>query len=236
MEQYKVQLEDWQGPLDLLLGLIEDQQMDITKVSLAKVADQFIEYMNLNPRLKIEETADFLVIAAKLIYIKSKALLPSLDLQEDDGIDLAKQLRMYKEYLEAAKSIQKILKKKKSSFSKDKFPEGAVTQIFYAPKSLTTAKLRNIYAQVLNRLKPIIALPKKLIERSIKLSERIQTIKDLILKEACTSFNKLICDSKSKTEKIVSFLAVLELVKQKIINVEQKELFEDITLSKLSNK
>ena len=80
MTQYKVQLLDWQGPLDLLLQLIEQQEMDITKVSLATVADQFIEYMNARP-IKAEETADFLVIAAKLIYIKSKALLPTLDLE-----------------------------------------------------------------------------------------------------------------------------------------------------------
>jgi len=232
MEQYRVQLEDWQGPLDLLLQLIEQQEMDITKVSLAKVADQFIQYMNQNTHLKTEETADFLVVAAKLIYIKSKALLPTLTLEEDEGIDLEKQLKLYKEYLEASKKIQKILRKKKICFSKEKFPEGAVTHVFYAPKSLIPNKLKKIYELVLNRLKPLIVLPKKLIQRSIKLSEKIQIIKDLILREACTSFNKLICDSKSKTEKIVSFLAILELVKQKIINVEQNTLFEDITLMK----
>ena len=117
METYKVQLESWQGPLDLLLQLIESQEMDITKVSLATVADQFIAYMNANPNLKLEETADFLVVAAKLIYIKSKALLPTLEI-EDEGIDLEKQLKMYKEYLEASKKIQKILHKKKFCFMK----------------------------------------------------------------------------------------------------------------------
>lgn len=232
MEQYKVQLEDWQGPLDLLLHLIEQEQMDITKVSLAKVADQFIQYMNLKG-VSLEETADFLVVAAKLIYIKSKALLPNLVVEEDDGIDLEKQLKMYKEYLEAAKKIQKILKMNKFCFSKEKFPEDVTTQVFYVPKSITVGKLRNVYAQVINRIKPIIILPKKIIQRTVKLSERIQHIRDLIMKEACTSFKQLLCDSQSKTEKIVSFLAVLELVKQKVIDVEQTELFEDITMKKI---
>ena len=231
MEQYKVQLESWQGPLDLLLQLIEQQEMDITKVSLAKVADQFITYMNAKP-FSFEETADFLVVAAKLIYIKSKALLPNLQIEEDDGIDLEKQLKMYKEYLEAAKKIQNILRQKRFCFSRDKFPEGIETSVFYVPKTVTSIKLKNLYQQVLNRLKPIIILPKKVIERSVKLSERIQHIKDLVLKEACSSFQQLICDSTSKTEKIVSFLAVLELVKQKIINVEQPDLFSDITFKK----
>ncbi|OGY41836.1 MAG: hypothetical protein A2Y82_00710 [Candidatus Buchananbacteria bacterium RBG_13_36_9] len=86
---------------------------------------------------------------------------------------------------------------------------------------------------MINRIKPIMELPKKVIEKSIKLSERIQHIKDLIFKEVSTSFCKMLGDSKSKTEKIVSFLAILELVKQKIINVEQNELFEDIILKKI---
>lgn len=234
MEQYKVQLEDWQGPLDLLLQLIEQQEMDITEVSLAKVADQFIAYMNLKS-VKPEETADFLVVAAKLIYIKSKALLPSLDLEDEDGVDLEKQLKMYKEYLEASKKVQKVLRKKSFCFSKEKFPEGITEQVFYVPKSVNLNKLKRVYQQVLNRIKPIIVLPKKVIEKTIKLSERIQHIRDLIMKEACTSFNKLICDSKTKTEKIVSFLAILELTKQKIIQVEQGELFTDITLKKIKS-
>jgi len=231
MEAYKVNLEQWQGPLDLLLQLIENQEMDITKISLAKVADQFIEYMNIK-RISLEETADFLVVAAKLIYIKSKALLPTLELEEE-GVDLERQLKMYKEYLEASKQIQKILRKNKFCFSKEKFPEGITGQVFYVPKSITVNKLRNVYAQVINRIKPFVMLPKKIIEKTVKLSEKIQHIKDLIMKEACSSFNKLLCDSKSKTEKIVSFLAILELVKQKIINVEQNELFEDITFKKI---
>lgn len=232
MQKYKVQLEEWQGPLDLLLQLIEQQEMDITEVSLSEVAEQFIEYMNFKS-VKAEEIADFLVVAAKLLYIKSKALLPDLELEEDDEIDLEKQLKMYKEYIAASKQIQKILNKKKISFSKDKYPEGILTQGFFPPKSLTIKKLAGVYLQVLNRIKPIIVLPKKIIAKTIKLSERIQYIKDLIMKEACTSFNKLICDSKTRTEKIVSFLAILELTKQKIILVNQNKLFEDITLKKL---
>jgi len=232
MEQYKVQLEEWKGPLDLLLQLIEQQEMDITEVSLSEVARQFIEYMNMKP-IKVEETADFLVVAAKLLYIKSKALLPALELDEDDGIDLAKQLKMYKEYIEASKKIQKVLRNKKMCFSKNKYPDGILTQGFFPPKNSNTNKIEKIYRQVLGRIKPIVILPKKIIEKTIKLSEKIQSIKDLIMKEACTSFEKLICDSKTKTEKIISFLAILELTKQKIVNVEQGELFKDIKINKI---
>lgn len=234
MDTYKVQLEEYSGPLDLLLRLIEQQELDITKVSLAKVADQFIAYMNLKA-VTPEETADFLVIAAKLLYIKSKALLPTLELEDEDGIDLEKQLKMYKEYLEASKKIQKILKKKRVGFAKEKLPEGITNQVFYVPQSVTAKRLKNVFEQVINRIKPILILPRKIIEKSIKLSERIQQIRDLIMKEACTSFNKLICDSKSKTERIISFLAILELTKQKFIQVDQDRLFDDISLKKIKS-
>jgi len=233
MEKYKVQLEEWQGPLDLLLKLIEQQEMDITEVSLSQVAEQYIEYMNLKP-IKPEETADFLVVAARLLYIKSKALLPTLEAEEDE-IDLEKQLKMYKEYLDASKKINKVLKKKIFCFSKNKFPEGIAEQVFYVPKSVTKNKLKTTFEQIIKRIKPFIVLPKKLIQKTIKLSERIQQIKDLIIEEACTSFNKLVCDSKTRTEKIISFLAILELTKQKIIKVEQNDLFEDITLKKIKS-
>lgn len=231
MTNYKVQLDEWQGPLDLLLQLIEKQELDITEVSLSKVAEQFIEYMNVKP-IPAEETADFLVIAAKLIHIKSKALLPTLELEEDE-IDLEKQLKMYKEYVEASKKIQKLLKKKNNCFAKEKFPEGITEQVFYVPKSIDNKKLHRIFKQVIGRIKPVVILPKKIIQKTIKLSEKIKHIRKLILKNACTSFNKLMCDTTSRTDKIVSFLAILELTKQKIIHVEQGDLFDDITFKKL---
>ncbi len=232
MDKYKVQLDEWQGPLDLLLQLIESQQMEITDVSLSKVTEEFIEYMNSKP-ISPEETADFLVIASKLLYIKSKALLPSLELDEEEGIDLEKQLKMYKEYLEASKKINDILRKKRFCFSKERFPEGITNHIFYVPKSITKNKLKITFEQIIKKIKPFIVLPQKIIQKNIKLSEKIQQIRDLIIKETCTSFNKLVCDSKTKTEKIISFLAILELTKQKIINIKQSNLFEDITLKKL---
>jgi len=234
MEKYKVQLEEWQGPLDLLLQLIEQQEMDITEVSITAVADQFIEYMNVKP-VKPEETADFLVVAAKLLYIKSKALLPSLELDEDDGIDLEKQLKMYKEYVHASRTINKKLKNKTISFSKQKYPEGILTQGFFPPKKVDQKKMARVYAQILHRIKPIVVLPKKIIQKTVKLSEKIQYIRELVLKEACSSFNKLVCDTSSKTDKIVSFLAILELTKQKIIQVEQGDLFDDITFKKIKS-
>ena len=227
---YAVKLEQFEGPLDLLLSLIEQEQMDITQVSLAKVANSYIEYINQLTELNPEEVADFLVVASKLIYIKSKALLPTLDL-EDEGLDLEIQLKMYKEFVEASKKIHKIVIKKKLNFVRTKFPAD-VPIGFNPPKNLTASKLQHYYSLVLNRLRPLIILPKKLVEKTVTISEKINYIKDLIYKEASISFCRLLSQSRNKTEKIVSFLALLELVKQKIVWAEQTGLFEDIMFKK----
>ena len=105
----EVTLEKFEGPLALLLKMIEAEEMDITTVSLAKTADAFVSYIKNNPNIDPEEIADFLVVAARLLLIKSRALLPFLYPEEDeDTTEFEKQIKMYKEYLEAAKLIEKL--------------------------------------------------------------------------------------------------------------------------------
>lgn len=231
MEGYTVQLDEYSGPLDLLLQLIEEQQMDITKVSLAAVADQFIVYMQQMQNLNPEEVADFLVVVAKLLYIKSKALLPTIDL-EDDGIDLEKQLRLYKEFVAASKKIHALVTDGKYNYVREKYPE-ELKQGFHPPEGLTAPQLGLLFAKVLKRLEPIFVLPKRVIEKTVNIHEKIQHIKDIILREASISFARVISDAGSKTEKIVSFLAMLELVKQRMISVEQEKLFDDIIIKRV---
>src|SRR3989344_4119781 len=95
---YTFKLEEFEGPLELLLKLIEDEKLDITTISLAKVSDQYLAYIKNEEELPSEEVADFLVVAAKLIYVKSKYLLPALQLEEEDGEDLEQQLKIFREY------------------------------------------------------------------------------------------------------------------------------------------
>ena len=92
----EIKIENFEGPLDLLLQLIEQEELDITQVSLSAVAEQFISYLETIEKKEPEMLADFLLIAAKLLYIKSRALLPELEMElEEDSIDLARQLKMY---------------------------------------------------------------------------------------------------------------------------------------------
>jgi segregation and condensation protein A len=231
---YKVRLEKFEGPLDLLLQLIEGQKLDITEVSLAQVADQYLEYLNQAQELNIDELADFLVIAAKLLYIKSKALLPSLDLGDDDLKDLEKQLKIYKEYLDASKVINRMILAKRFSFVRERAIKSEEI-IFNPPKNLALSKLKNIFEEILNDLKPIFELPRRTLEKTISIQEKIQYIKNLILSciQNKSCFGAILKNVKSKTEIIVSFLALLELVKQRTIAVNQEELFKEITIEKI---
>ncbi|MFA6428684.1 MAG: segregation/condensation protein A [Candidatus Buchananbacteria bacterium] len=228
-------LEKFEGPLDLLLQLIESEQLDITQVSLSRVAEQYLEYIKTSTALNPEELADFLVVAAKLLIIKSKILLPDLGLSGGEEADtLERQLKIYKEFLEASKLVHQILLKKCWSFSREKISL-LNTPTFYPPPGVDQKTLNQIFLKVLGKIQPIIALPKKLIARTISLQERIKSIKDRILQEMVIKFNSLMGDKNSKVEKIVNFLAVLELIKQREVSAEQGDIFEDIIIKRLQN-
>lgn len=235
MSEYKIKLEHFEGPLDLLLQLIESEELDITKVSLAKVTDQFIEYVNTSAGLDSEEVADFLLVASKLLLIKSKILLPSLNINDEEASDLEKQLKIYKEYYEATKVIESIIQQKHFIFSREK-PIRVFTLKFSPPASITLEDLKTLFAEALRKIEPVVNLPKDVIRRTISISEKISQIKKYILEKVSFGFKNLLNNGGSKTEIIVSFLAMLELVKQRIIEVKQGEMFEEIEIWQIKNQ
>ncbi len=232
MSNYKIQLEQFEGPLDLLLRLIEEEEMDITKVSLAKVTDQFIQYVNLAEQMQAGEMADFLMVASRLLLIKSRVLLPTLQLEEEDEGSLAKQLKIYKEYYEASKKIKLLLKQENFMFSRLK-PIQVFTPKFIAPIGLNGFRLSEIFAKALLKLEPIVNLPQAMLKKTLSIREKILHITEMILHKVSFSFKQLIGGSRDRTEMIISFLAILELVKQRTLDVEQGELFAEINIKKL---
>ncbi|MFH1838221.1 MAG: ScpA family protein [Candidatus Kuenenbacteria bacterium] len=229
---YKIKLEQFEGPLDLLLRLIEQQKFDITQVSLSQVADQFIEYLNQTKSLSLDELVDFLVVATKLLLIKSKTLLPFLNPEEEEEVQkLEDQLKIYKEYSEASKKINEIILKKNFSFFREKALRNIVP-IFSPPKNVNKNILAEIFTEVLKDLEAIVNPPvsEQKIKKIFSLQEKIEQIKNLIFKKSKLSFNHLINLSKSKVEIIVNFLALLELIKQKHCIVIQEENFREIII------
>lgn len=232
----QVKLEKFEGPLGLLLQLIEEEELDITEISLAKIADQYIEHIKALSVTHPDELADFLVVAAKLLLIKSKALLPYLYIEEEEDIkELEEQLKMYKEFLEASKHIEELIGKKNFMFAREFSRQSifSTTKLFSPPKGLTKDDLRMALSSLIVKLRPPEKLEEERIERKIHLEEKIFSIQQLLVNKIRINFSYILEKAGSKTEVIVSFLAMLELIKQKEILVSQHGLFEEIEINKV---
>jgi segregation and condensation protein A len=231
---YHIQLEQFEGPLDLLLSLIEKEKLDITQVSLAKVADQFLEYLRHEESISLESLSSFLTIAARLILIKSRALLPVLEFSEEEEEsmdDLELRLKEYQRFREAAIKLGELFERGQSSRSRESFLGRQV--VFYPPSGLTAADVRTHFVNVLGEIPVFEELPEKEIRAIITLEEKILSLQRLLSKRVEASFIELTRTATDRVEVIVSFLAVLEMVKQRIVYVEQSEFFSDIRIKRI---
>lgn len=225
-------VEQFEGPLDLLLQLVEQEELDISRVSLAKVAEQFVEYVQQSSQIPPEELADFLVVAAKLMYIKSKLLIPELHEAElEEGPDLESQLREYQRFVAASKEIDVRWRAGNRSFVRIGMPLKLVPSGFVPPLEVTLEVLHSTMRRVIARLEPIIRLPQASIERAVSIQDKIRDLFDRVKGQAKTSFHAFVAGSLGRTEAIVSFLALLELVKQRFVRVDQRNLFHDIAIT-----
>ena len=233
---HQIHLEQFEGPLDLLLQLIEKNKLHITEISLAKITDQYLDYIEQADDLASAEVADFLLIASKLIYLKSKYLLPDLATEAEEEVgDLERQLKIYREYYEASKAINRMfLDKKHYSYERLNPYKFDLPQEFRPPKNVDTNAMAKAFIFVLSRIEHLVNLPKAVIARAISISEKIEEIKSLIKERVHMNFKEWL-EKKDKMEVVVGFLALLELVKQKEIIVKQDELFGELNIEKNNN-
>ena len=198
---YQTKLEQFEGPLHVLLELIEDRKLDISTVSLATVTEQFLGYLSENPDLHPEELADFLVVAAKLLLIKSRTLLPSLALEDDGEHDLEKQLKIYREYYEASKKIHALILKRGYTFARGASLKVLVSErAFRPPESIVSDDLSRIFRIVLKRLEPFITVSEDVIIRTVSIREKIETIRRQILSQTTMNFQTLLEQASSRTD------------------------------------
>ncbi len=228
---FAVRLEKFEGPLDLLLELIEQEKMDISQVSLAKVTDNYLAYLNEHPDIPPEDLADFLVVASRLLLIKSRILLPFLNAGEEQADDLESQLKIYKEYLDASKVIQAMIGKRRFLFVHEKLPHVEIG--FAPPEKLGTGQMADLFRAVLQRLDLIVRVPTAIIEKTVSIHEKIKHIQEVIARASSLSFRSLVMNAESRIEIVVSFLALLELVKERSVSVTQDKLFDDIVINKI---
>jgi segregation and condensation protein A len=229
---YKIDLERFQGPLDLLLQLIEQEKLDITEVSLGAVTEQYLKYVEEQTNLPPEELADFLVIAAKLILIKSRLLLPQLFSAEDEEIaeDLTHQLAIYKLYLEASKKMNKQFMSQQGCYARERLSRSEEI-IFSPPAALKLEQLTKIYQTILQELEVFVRPAPELIKRAISLKEKIASLRSFFIDRGEVNFHSVLSNAKDRTEVIVSFLALLELVKQRFVVARQEHINSHIVVA-----
>lgn len=236
---FTVKHEQFEGPLEVLLDLIERRKLFVNDISLAAVTDDFIHYIQSKGMLP-DQVAHFLAVAATLILIKARSLLPNLELttEEKESItDLERRVALYQIIVHAAGGLIRTYGKK-ISFEGPLRPFGAV---FAPDPSLSAEMLPSlIFDLEKNMPAPAVKKPEARVYTTISIAQVLDTLADRIQKAMKTSFSAIAVASPDADEKskkvytIVSFLGMLELVRRGLVTAEQSALFEDITLERSS--
>jgi segregation and condensation protein A len=231
---YKVKLEVFEGPLDLLLYLIKKEEIDIYDIPIAKITDQYLEYLEYMKLLDLDIAGEFLVMAATLIHIKSKMLLPpeeveSQEEESDPRAELVKRLLEYKKFKEAASQLSHMESHQKHFFARvgaDKAEVCKEGEFFEA----------NLFDLISAFSKVLKDIPREIFHEVIKdeftVSENIHDILHLLINRPVVYFTDLFMTAKNKGEIIAIFLALLELMRLKEVVTRQAAPFSEIEITR----
>ncbi len=231
---YQVTLPVFQGPLDLLLHLIEREQLDITKVALAQVTDQYLQYIANLKEVDADLLSDFLVIAAKLVLIKSQALLPKPPVEaaraeeEDVGEQLVRQLQVYRQFKHAAQMLATREALPLRSYVRVATPR--LLEPHLAPGEVTLGDLVAAARRALAIRSPAPAVDQVVSPVVVTIGERIAFIRRLLERLPQVTFRSLVRMGTQRLEVIVTFMALLELIKQNFVEVQQEAPFGEIVI------
>ncbi|OGZ08174.1 MAG: hypothetical protein A2942_02015 [Candidatus Lloydbacteria bacterium RIFCSPLOWO2_01_FULL_50_20] len=234
---YHLKTEQFEGPLDLLLTLIEKRKLFIGDFALAKVADEYIAEIRRFEAFPMNDVANFLLVASTLVLIKSKSILPELHLdadEESDIDDLKRRLAMYELFRGLAQHIRTNFGRE-IIFERSGRPE--VIPVFAPEKHCSSANMASAMRDVLAQLPKKIELPKATVKKIVSIEEMMSRLTTRVSQALKTSFSQFSRYEKGRSvrkeervEIIVSFLAMLELVKQGVVHVTQHEDFGDIAI------
>lgn len=238
-ENYRISTTVYEGPLDLLLELIERSELDITKLSLAQVTDQYLAYLHNLPNQDPAEVSAFLVMAARLLQIKSSVLLPRAPLmealtgEEDPAEALARQLLEYRRFKQLTAWLQEQLNANRRTYLRVESPIPHVN-MHLDMEDITLNDLSKIAYQVFIGSAVLPELSKVLSMPRITIRDKIKSILQ-ILRTGTRSNFLAILSNRSRIDIVVTFLAMLELIKRRVIEVQQNGLFDVIELQPASD-
>lgn len=217
----------YEGPLEVLLELIEKRKLLINDISLAQVADDYIARVNNLPELPVGETAEFVALAATLLLIKSRSLLPTLELSDDESRDIKEleyRLAVYQILRDASQNLGRM----EEAYLFEGTPR-EMEPLFIPDPSATPSNLRAAAQTLIDGFPTTLTLPKVAVKKIISLEEMIESMASRIQTAFKMSFREF-AGKRERAEVIVGFLALLELVKQGIIKAEQESQHGEITL------
>ncbi len=236
--EYKVRLEVFEGPLDLLLYLIKKDEVDIYEISIERITRQYLEFMDAFKVLDLEVAGEFVVMAANLIYIKSRSLLPvhvqppEEEAEEDDPRwDLIRQLVEYKKFKDAAAQLSQRELDQSNLFTR--LPEGPDQPAERPLGEVSVFDLIAAFNKILKRIEGRTEDLREIFEENFSVSDKIDLIMKMTATGVALKFTELFASAASRTEVVVTFLALLELVRLKQLSLVQGEAFGEIELKRV---
>jgi segregation and condensation protein A len=238
---YKVKLEIFEGPLDLLLYLIKQDEIDIYEISLERITSQYLEYLQAFKELNIDIAGEFVVMAANLIYLKSRSLLPAdqqppdEDAEEDDPRwDLIRQLIEYKKFKEAAALLHTRALEQERIFARSGTGPGAIATVPLPLGEVGIFQLINALQTVIRRVEAREDL-REIFGEHFTVSDKIDSILRRVSDGLPLKFSELFAAMASRVEIVVTFLALLELIRLKQVRITQTNPFDEIEIASASN-
>lgn len=228
---YRVRLEVFEGPLDLLLHLVKKNELKLSDIPVASITDQYLGYLDLLQQLDLGLAGEYLVMAATLLHLKSRLLLPTQEAVEEDGgpdprAELARQLLEYQRFKEAAATLDRKLLLGRDVFTRPPLPSPAQPEHIHA---VGLGDLLDALRDMLKKAEP--ELVHEIVLEQVSLRERVGVVLDLLRERGRITFIELFSADTTRLQILVTFLASLELVRSRMIDMQQTVPFGPILLS-----
>lgn len=231
-DDYKFKLNEFEGPLDLLVHLIKITKIDVRDIFISDITEQYLQMMKHIEDVDVEKASEFIAMSATLLEIKSKTLLPKDPVETDEEDPEERLIRQIEEYKLFKEQSEKLVKLE----NVDKFykkPDDSVGEFKYElPDKLSVDSLVKAFVEMMQKMtiKAEVVQEKKIVKDKFTVAQKISQIKDLLITKKEFKFSDIFESSYSKSEVINTFLALLELLKRQYITVKQTELFDDIDI------
>lgn len=228
--RFSIKTDSYEGPFEVLLDLIEARKLLVNNLTLANITEDFIQHVRAQETFPVEETANFIQIAATLLLIKSKSLIPDLALSEEENTDiedLKRRLAAYEKVRDASRELARLYGRSVMVQA----GERSVEPIFSPSGDLTKGALAEALARVLAAREMVEELPTARVKPLVTIEEMMDRLAKRVQSAMTLSFNEFSAGTKERVEVIVSFLALLELVKQGAVAAEQHATYGDIRIS-----